>query len=83
MKILINNRKLELIGEKNIEKNISDNNVKKSSDILCGYTFIEESKKEEEYKGYNYYKKKAEGAKNLEEFFEYSQELVFNHLKTV
>ena len=83
MKILINNRKLELIGEKNIEKNISDNNVKKSSDILYGYTFIEELKKEEEYKGYNYYKKKAEEAKNLEEFFEYSQELVFNHLKTV
>ena len=83
MENLINNHKITLKQEIKIDNNINNNDIQKSSDKLFGFKFIEEDKQEPEYKGYNYYSKKANEAENSEEFFKYSAELIFNHLKTV
>ena len=82
MKNLIESHKFSLIEEKKIKNTIDNNNINKNSDILFGFKFIEEIKQEKEYKGYSYYLKKAKEAKSSEEFFKYSSELIFNHLKT-
>ena len=75
-----------------IEKLIKDNQLKTlnegkkeediKQDILLNSEFIEEEDKSEEYKGYNYYKKKVSEAKNVDEYFKYSAEL-YKHLKVV
>ena len=86
MEDLITNHKITLKQETKIDNNINNNDIQKSSDKLFGFKFIEEDKQEpeyKEYKGYNYYSKKANEAENSEEFFKYSAELIFNHLKTV
>ena len=87
MKNLIKNHQISLkeeIKTKNIINDNSNNNkLQKNSNKLFGFKFIEVEKEETEYKGYNYYKKKALEAQTNEEFFKYSAELVFNHLKVV
>ena len=89
MKNLIKNHQISLIqGIKSKYTTKDDNNdnndkIQKNANKLYGFKFIEVAKQESEYKGYNYYKKKAQEAKTNEEFFKYSAELVFNHLKVV
>ena len=82
MKKLINEHQskiLKIIQPKVKEEDIKQNAIKKP-DILSGYKFIEEKNEPEEYKGYNYYKKKVREAKNADEYFKYSAEL-YKHLK--
>ena len=89
MKNLIKNHQISLIqGIKSKYTTKDDNNdnndkIQKNANKLYGFKFIEVAKQESEYKGYNYYKKKAQEAKTNDEFFKYSAELVFNHLKVV
>jgi len=80
---LINEFQLNVIKEisdKNdqVEKSIDFN---KKSDKLIEVKFIEEKPKKEEYRGYNYYTKKAMEAKTSKESFKYTRELLKNHLK--
>ena len=53
----------------------------KISDELIEIKFIEEKKTNKEYKGYDYYTKKAMEAKTSKETFKYTSELLKNHLK--
>jgi len=93
MKKLIADHQFKLIQEiqakyttnenNNNDNNDKNNKIQKNANKLYGFKFIEVTKQESEYKGYNYYKKKAQEAKTNEEYFKYSAELVFNHLKVV
>ena len=88
MNKLIKNHQISIIQgitQKYTTNDSSKNNdkIQKNSNELFGFKFIDVGKQESEYKGYSYYLKKAQEAKTTEEFFKYSAELVFNHLKTV
>ena len=88
MNKLIKNHQTSIIQgitQKYTTNDSSKNNdkIQKNSNELFGFKFIDVGKQESEYKGYSYYLKKAQEAKTTEEFFKYSAELVFNHLKTV
>ena len=64
------------------KEDINKDNNKKNYDSLTDIEFIEKEDNSEIYKGYDYYRKKASEAKNVNEFFEYSHQL-FKHLKVV
>ena len=85
MEKLINEYQMKVIGEmqqKFKEENKKDN-INKKADKLFKVQFIEEDKPKTEYKGYDYYSKKASEAKNMDEYYKYSHELIMNHLKVV
>jgi hypothetical protein len=85
MEKLINDYQMKVISEiqqKFKEENKKDN-INKKADKLFKVQFIEEDKPKTEYKGYDYYSKKASEAKNMDEYYKYSHELIMNHLKVV
>ena len=82
MEKLINDFQLNILNKISGDKKDIKQDTNKELDTLYGIEFIEEEDDSEEYKGYDYYRKKAREAKNIDEFFEYSHELI-KHLKVV
>ena len=82
MEKLINDFQLNTLNKISGDKKDIKQDTNKKLDNLYGIEFIEEEDDSEEYKGYDYYRKKASEAKNIDEFFEYSHELI-KHLKVV
>ena len=68
---------------KTLENNMKDDIKENINNKLTKVKFIEMDKSEKVYKGYDYYSKKAREAKNLDEYYKYSYELIMNHLKVV
>ena len=73
---------IDKIQEKHKEEKKKDD-INKKEDKLFKFQFIEEDKPKTEYKGYDYYSKKIAEAKNMDEYYKYSHELLMNHLKVV
>ena len=82
MEKLINEFQSNMLKKIQGKEDINKDNNKKNYDSLTDIEFIEKEDNSEIYKGYDYYRKKASEAKNVNEFFEYSHQL-FKHLKVV
>ena len=83
MEKLINDFQFNILNKISGDKKNIKQDINKKPDTLYEIEFIEKEEDDsEEYKGYDYYRKKAREAKNIDEFFEYSHELL-KHLKVV
>ena len=83
MEKLINDFQFNILNKISGDKKNIKRDINKKPDTLYEIEFIEKEEDDsEEYKGYDYYRKKAREAKNIDEFFEYSHELL-KHLKVV